>query len=261
MKIQVLVATMHQTDYSLPAKMNIQTDAVIINQCDRSEYAEFEYNGYKIQFISTTQRGLSKSRNMALSYADADADICLLADDDVRLADGYANIIEKAFKKQPKADIMAFNIYMLNFTDGRARREIMKEGRVKRNRYYSSVRLAFRLAKLQKYSLRFNELFGAGGTYGGGEESLLLREARKKGLRFYQSCGFLSEVDCSGSTWFEGFNEKFYFSKGAWLAATYGKLACFYKWYFILRRKKISKLGFKEVNRLIKKGIKEYRSL
>ena len=58
MKIQVLVATMHQTDHSLPEKMNIQTDAIIINQCDRNEYEEFTYNGHTIRF--TTYKNVNK---------------------------------------------------------------------------------------------------------------------------------------------------------------------------------------------------------
>ena len=33
MRIQVLVAAMNQVDYSLPEKMNLQTDAIIGNQC------------------------------------------------------------------------------------------------------------------------------------------------------------------------------------------------------------------------------------
>lgn len=34
MGLEVLIATMHQTDYSLPEKMNVESDAVVINQCD-----------------------------------------------------------------------------------------------------------------------------------------------------------------------------------------------------------------------------------
>lgn len=35
MDLQVLVSTMHQKDYSIIEKMNINSDAIIINQCDR----------------------------------------------------------------------------------------------------------------------------------------------------------------------------------------------------------------------------------
>ena len=37
-ELQVLVATMHQRDFSLVEKMNIRCDAVIANQADRSSF-------------------------------------------------------------------------------------------------------------------------------------------------------------------------------------------------------------------------------
>ena len=41
MKIQVLVAAMHQTDHSLPEKMKIQCDAIIGNQCDHNSIERY----------------------------------------------------------------------------------------------------------------------------------------------------------------------------------------------------------------------------
>lgn len=259
MRIQVLVATMHQTDHSLLEKMNIQTDAIIINQCDRNDYEEFSYNGHTIRFISTIQRGLSRSRNMALSYADGD--ICLIADDDIRYVDGYESIVRNAFEKEPRADIIAFNAYMINDSSKRQRRIIEQNKEVAKHRYYSSVRLGFRLNKIQKIGLRFNELFGAGAPYCMGEESLLLREARKKGLRFFQNVAYVSEVDCSSSTWFQGCDANYYFNKGVFLGAAYGNTAWLFKWYFILQSRNETDIGFKNVYRNLKKGISFYKNL
>ena len=47
MKLQVLVSCMHQQDYSLLEKMNIQTDAIIINQCDICLLYTSAYMGLK----------------------------------------------------------------------------------------------------------------------------------------------------------------------------------------------------------------------
>ena len=58
MNLQVLVSTMHQTYPSLLEKMNIQSDAIIINQCDRNEFEEFEYKGNNIKFLSFAERGV-----------------------------------------------------------------------------------------------------------------------------------------------------------------------------------------------------------
>ena len=54
MTIEVLVATMNQEDdWSLPIDMNIQSDAIIGNQCGRNEIKELEYNGHRIKSRNT----------------------------------------------------------------------------------------------------------------------------------------------------------------------------------------------------------------
>ena len=52
MSVQVLVATMNQTDHSLLEAMNIQSDAIIANQCDHNSIEEFRYNGYIIRYLN-----------------------------------------------------------------------------------------------------------------------------------------------------------------------------------------------------------------
>ena len=107
MRIQVLVAAMHQTDHSLLEKMNIQTDAIIGNQCDRNEVEDFEWNGHRIKYLNFAERGVGLNRNNALMRADAD--ICLFADDDMVYVDGYAEKILTAFNENPDADVIVFN--------------------------------------------------------------------------------------------------------------------------------------------------------
>ena len=58
--------------------------------------------------ISTTERGLSNSRNMALKYAVGE--ICILCDNDEIFEDNYETVICKAFERLPDADIIAFSI-------------------------------------------------------------------------------------------------------------------------------------------------------
>lgn len=258
LKIQVLIATMHQEDYNLLEKMNIQTDAVVINQCDQEAYNEFLYQGHTIIWINTKQRGLSKSRNMALSYATGD--ICLIADDDLVYNDGYEKEVKNAFERCNKADIIAFGInrvYQTHTTIDAAKRE----RRAPKNKYYSSVKLAFLRKSIVKTGLFFNTFIGAGTPYGSGEESLFLRNARKKRLVIYETDKVLSVVSFLNSTWFKGYDEGYYFNKGVFLAAAYGRLAGLYKWYFIIQSRKISKLKWTQVNKCLKEGIKKYFDL
>ena len=50
MEIQILVATMFQTDYSLLDKINVQSDAVVVNQCDLDNINSFRYKNYNILY-------------------------------------------------------------------------------------------------------------------------------------------------------------------------------------------------------------------
>ncbi len=258
-KVEVLVATMHQTDHELLKRLNLQTDAVVINQCDRTTYEEITYEGHRVVWVDTCQRGLSKSRNMALSYASGD--ICIFADDDIVYADGYGAMVERAFAEQPLADIMAFNTRCINREGAAKQTSIEKTRKAPHNKYYGSVRLAFRRSKIVKTGLSMNTLIGAGTKYGSGEESLFLRQCRKAGLKIYENPGNLATVDFTTSTWFAGYDAVFYRNKGVFLALAYGKLARIYGLYFVLQGRKISHLLPVEIYRNILTGIKEYHEI
>ena len=108
MTLQVLIATMHQTDHSLLDKMNIQSDAIVINQCDCDKIEKFTYKGHEIIWLSLNERGIGLSRNTALMRGTAD--IVLFADEDVIYEDGYSQKIINAFDKNPKADILLVDL-------------------------------------------------------------------------------------------------------------------------------------------------------
>ena len=75
--LQILVSTMKQSDYSLLDKMNIVCDAIIVNQTDQESKHIFEYNNHKIIWINSSERGLSKSRNLLLK--NSFAEYCIIA--------------------------------------------------------------------------------------------------------------------------------------------------------------------------------------
>ena len=45
MNIEVLVAAINQSDYSLVNRMNISSDAIIGNQCDKNSVESYEIDG------------------------------------------------------------------------------------------------------------------------------------------------------------------------------------------------------------------------
>lgn len=81
MKIQVLVATINQRDHTLLEKMNINSNAIIGNQCDWNSIEKFKYKNQDITYLNFNERGVGLNRNNTLMRADGD--ICLFADDDI----------------------------------------------------------------------------------------------------------------------------------------------------------------------------------
>ena len=43
MKVEVLISCMHQTDASIITRTNVQSDVLVINQCDKDEVEEYSF--------------------------------------------------------------------------------------------------------------------------------------------------------------------------------------------------------------------------
>ena len=79
--VEILLSCMNEEDYSIISGSNIKTNTVIINQCSENSMNQININNNKyVKWINSTERGLSKSRNMAIH--NSCADICLIADND-----------------------------------------------------------------------------------------------------------------------------------------------------------------------------------
>lgn len=256
MKLQVLISTMNQENYSILDRMNIESDAIVINQCDKNKFEEFKYKGNNIKFISLNEKGVGLSRNNALMRADSD--ICVFADDDVEYVKNYKEIICQAFEKNPKADFIVFNVPSTN----KSRKDyiIKKWSRIYRFNClrYGTYRFAIRTSSIRKKNINFSLLFGGGAKYSCGEDSLFIYECITKGLRVYASPNIIGSVSHETSTWFKGYNEKFFVDKGAFftcLSKKFSKLLCLqllirHKWMY-----KDGNLTFKEAYKFMKNGI------
>lgn len=254
MKIEVLLSCMHQKDFSITEKMNLTTDILIVNQCDENRYEERVVNGRKERMIYTTQRGLSQSRNELLN--NMVGDIGILCDDDVIYEKDYEEKIRRAYLELKNADIIVFDTIMLNTLS--KREKIMRIRKAPKYKNYGSVRITFKRDSFYNKNLWFNRNFGSGAKYSSGEESLLIRGANNKKMKIYEYPEIIAAVDYSNSTWFTGYNEKFFYDKGAWLKEAYPYTYFIFKWYFII---KLGEKNFKrmyEINKWVKKGIIGY---
>lgn len=212
MRLQVLVSTMNQTGDSLIERMNIQSDALIINQTNHHDYREITKEGHTIHLYSFAERGIGLSRNSALMRTDAD--IALLADDDLIYWDGYQGLVERAFSENPDADLIIFNLEEEKPT----RFITQKKFRVSYRNYmrFGAARLAFRPQSIHRKGISFHLLFGGGTRFSNGEDTIFLRDCLKKGLKIVAvpvTIATLTEE--RESTWFEGYTEKYYRDRGA----------------------------------------------
>lgn len=254
---QVLCTTMHQKDFSKIKEMNIHSDILYANQSESTWYDKKVIDGYIAEMITTRTHGSGNNRNISLLHATAD--ICLLADDDVKYYDGYEDKIMSAFGRHPEADMIIFNLDS-NSVD-RDVKKITSERRLhfwNRNPY-GSVRIAFRLNSQRKYNIWFSNLLGAGSKYGSGEDTLFINEFRKKG-KVYLCCENLGIVDFSSSTWFKGYDEKYFFNQGAKIAAINPKLRWIYFVYYAVKMKS-SSISYRRKIVLMIQGLSDYTNL
>ncbi|MGG0716263.1 glycosyltransferase family A protein [Robertmurraya massiliosenegalensis] len=237
MNLQVLVSTMHQTDHSLLEKMNIKSEAIIVNQCNTNNFEEFKYKGNNIRIISLAERGVGLSRNTALMRSTAD--ICLFADDDVTYVDNYKNLVIDAFQQQPDADMIVFNVPSSN--PERKSKKIAQHRRVRwfNSLKYGTYRMAIKTESFKEKNIYFSLLFGGGAKYSSGEDSLFIFEAINKGLKVYANPSLIGKVSQKESTWFRGYTDKYFFDKGALYGCLSKKWSNLLALQFVIRHRKM----------------------
>lgn len=209
MVLEVLLSCMHQTDASIIAHTNVRSDILVVNQCDKNGYESYELtDGYQARMFYTTERGLSKSRNMAIY--NAKGDICLICDDDEVLEDNYIETIISAFTKYPEADILTFNVNIPGKPFPRGERLIGYIGAMRT----SSVQIAFRRKSIVDNNIRFDEKMGSGTGNGSGEEIKFLFDCLKKGLKIRYIPQLIASVAQTDSKWFKGFTNIYFLNRG-----------------------------------------------
>ena len=250
MKLEVLLSIMN-LDKNKLNKMGITTNTVVINQCNETGYEEFE----NFRIYSYNEKGLSNSRNRGLE--NAKGDIILLCDDDVIYDKDYEKIILNEFEKNPKADIIVFNIESPN-------RNIKENSRNKRIRIYNalrytSARIAFKMQSIKNANIKFNTTFGAGAKYSHGEDTLFLVDALRNKLKIYSSKKYIGTVHQKESTWFKGHDEKFFYDKGAIFTAVNKRIRKILIIQYLLRHKEVlDKIKFREALKIMLKGSNDY---
>ncbi len=259
-ELQVLVATMNQSDFSLVDKMNIRCDTVIANQSNEDYIKIKETEHGKIKMITTVTKGVGLNRNLALLAADTE--IVLFADDDVTYYDGTLQGVKDAFKQLPDADVIIFGVDIIKNNVITEKRHLpIKRLHIWNALKFGTYSIAVRRKSIIKNNITFTQLFGGGCIYGSGEDSLFIAECLKNKLKMYSHEYVLGTCNKDSSSWFTGFNEKYFFDKGAWISFAFPKLKLLFLLVFAFRFRKRTDMTLRQIIYQMYRGMRAAKSL
>ncbi len=256
MQLEMLISSVGQNSVELLQKMKVNCDAVLVNQCDQNADETVNFEHCNIKVLHRNERGVGKSRNLALQHSSKD--ILLFSDEDIEYAPGYEENVLNEFKKHPEAELLLFNVEVCP-----ERRTYWNEGFTRVKWYncgrYPAYSIAVRREALLKSGVKYSELFGGGAKYSNGEDSLFLKQCADRGLKMYATDVVIGKEEARESTWFHGYTEKFFLDRGVLFAFLYGNMAWFWALRFILIKKEMfqGEIKKKQAYRLIREGIKQ----
>ena len=259
-RLQVLVAAVEEDPVTLAEHMNLTTEAIICNQCNTNQYLEFHRKGQLIRVYEFKERGVGLNRNNGLLRCDAE--FCLFSDEDIVYNDDYAQCVLEGFQRHPEADILMFNVAAV---ESRRTYENIRAKRVRWYNYgrYPTYSMACRVESLRRANVFFSLLYGGGARYSNGEDSLFIHDCLKKGLKIYGlpvNIGHENRrQDGDESTWFKGYNRKFFFDRGVLYHDLYGAAAAVFALRFLLthRKKMCTEISVSEAFGFMREGIRE----
>lgn len=211
-RVEVLIAALECNPEQLVSKMNIQTDAILANQCSENSIFDFSYRGCLIKTLNFCERGVGLNRNNALMRATGD--FCLIADDDMVYVDNYKDIVVHSFRENPDADVIVYNL----IEKMPSRYFIKRKHHVHFYNFlrYGTARIAFRLSSVRKANIFFHMQYGGGTEHSHGEDNIFLSDCLKHGLKIVALPVVIAELnDDRPSTWNTGFTDKYFYDQGS----------------------------------------------
>ena len=261
MTFELLVSCVQKDAHELAGKMNIASDAVIVSQLEEKASEEhFELGKYKIHSFKSRTKGVGINRNTCIEQSKAD--IILFADEDIVYDEGYAQKVLKEFEDHPEADMILFNVRVCDerrtyWNEGYKKVTLFNSGR------YPAYSIAVRSGKLKAAGVKFSLYFGGGAVYSNGEDSLFLKDSLKAGLKLMASPVVLGEEIPRPSTWFNGYNDKFFYDRGVLYHYLYGKMARIFgiRWLLKMKSQFSNDYPYKAAQKMLFLGIKEGMSV
>ena len=260
--LEILVATMNRNSLQFLYAMFKYNDIrnyhiLIINQT--TEDCLLESNNSQVRVINIFEKGLSRSRNLAIQKALGT--ICLIADDDVVFQKDFQQSILSSYQSLPEADVITFKT---RTTEGHPYSKYPKTV-TKLNSFYKkvlSIEITFKRQSIVSNKLFFDEDFGLGSLFQDGENRLFLKRViHHQDLKAYFVPEFIVEHKSNSSS-DEVSSDRFIFARSALNYKLNGGLAYFYSAKLIaslLRKGLIKPSQISSKWNVVKEAIKTYK--
>jgi len=260
LKIDLLVSTMNYKSGALDLLLDTVPDdvnVIVINQITNDHKALESFPIKKnVICYSYVEKGLSKSRNKALSLAAGN--IFVITDDDIQFLPNAFEKIRDAFIKNPDQGILTFQMIK---PDGKGRKNYKKLPFQHNKRSVASVsscEIAGNREVLLKSKVKYDTDFGLGAKYALAEEVIFLQDCIKLGLKIrYIPIAIASHPDESTG---RIFSEQTEFARGAAFYRLFGLLSYPLGVLFYLKKRKFLSMGLLNTMNIYYRGINDYRN-
>lgn len=261
--LEILIATKNRNNldflaFMFPFEHFSKFNILIINQSNSTILiSDFE----NVRVINVNEKGLSKSRNLAIE--NASKKICLIADDDVVYFQNFEKQIIAAFNQNTEASIITFNHQREGLDAPQNSSQITFNHSYKSIWNVCSIEIAFQVKDIKENTICFDENFGLGSYFKTAEEYLFLMAAINQRLRtlFYPFVIVSHPLITSGEN--QG-SDSILFARGALFYKTKANLSYIWllKYVFFLARNE-----YIDWNECVEKfktglsGIRKYKEL
>lgn len=263
--VEILIATMNKDslDFLLPIFpfshfSNFQI--LVINQTEKEKILISSYPNVRV--INSFEKGLSKSRNLALD--NCTGKILVIADDDIVYQEGFTAKIITAYNKFQEAVAIHFCAVNSNWNFIKKYSPI-SIGDLNTFDIFnvSSIEMTLNKAILDSVGIRFDENFGLGSPFEMGEEAVFLFDLKRKNKQLVYEPQIIVKHEALTTSNKKNLVERYYI-QGALLTRIFKNNYIFWlfiKLFFDLKQKKLKFRSLAAVLKSAKQGHRKFETI
>ena len=263
--IEILIATMNKDSLDFlvamfPFSHFSKFSILIINQTQNEKLLISDYPNIRV--INSFEKGLSKSRNLALE--NAVKKILVFADDDVVYQNDFVSKIIAAYNKFQHAIVI--NFCAIN-QKGTFLKKYPTDSKKQLNTFdvfnVASIEMTINKEMLDSIGIQFDENFGLGASFEMGEEAVFLFDLKKKNQQIAFENQIIVAHETLTSSDKKGMNERYYIYGAVFTRVLNNKYAylLFAKMFFDLKQNKIKLSSLYKALKSAKQGRKKMESI